>query len=96
MPFLRLSWLSPPAWKSYRATNNCGSSSSCDCNKFSFDVHRIEDSKLLEIVPPIEPPELPPPDGIDPGGSPSGRSGMWGKGRLCNNASIKIIYTTNM
>jgi len=31
---------------------------------------------LLEIVPPIEPPELPPPEGMIPGGSPSGRSGI--------------------
>lgn len=41
------------------------------------------------MVPPIEPPEFPPPEGMDPGGSPSGRSGMCGKGRLCNNASAK-------
>ena len=35
------SWLSPPAWKSYSATNSVGSSfSAAKVSKFSLDIHR--------------------------------------------------------
>lgn len=44
LPFLRLSWFSPPAWKSYRATKSCGSSSSW-ASRFSLDVQRAEASR---------------------------------------------------
>jgi len=104
-PFLRLSWFSPPAWKSYSATKSCGSSSSC-ASRFSFEVHRLAVSKGNAVPgaagPEPEPPvpdwlpepgaappctTPPPPPWRLPGGSLSGRSGMCGKGRLCNNAS---------
>lgn len=35
-----LSWLSPPDWKSYKATNKLGSSSFC-ASRFSFDIHFV-------------------------------------------------------
>lgn len=42
-PLAKLSWLSSPAWKSYRATKRSGSSDSAAlCRRFSLDIHFCE------------------------------------------------------
>lgn len=96
LPFFKLSWFSPPAWKSYKATNNCGSSSSC-AKRFSLDVHRLAASKERGVDGAADPddpdkfPTVPMELNVfvlrEPGGSDSGKLGMWGKGRLCSSAS---------
>ena len=99
IPFFRLSWFSPPAWKSYRATNSWGSSSSC-VSRSSLDVHRLAVSNVSGVEGATEPddPESVPKlldapkvtELIEFGGSDSGRLGMCGSGLLCNRASERI------
>lgn len=103
LPFLRLSWFSPPDWKSYKATNSCGSSSSW-ARRFSFDVHLLAVSSDIGVEgapDPDEPDKVPiPPEPRVlvlrvPGGSVSGRLGMCGSGRFWRRASVikkKVVY----
>ena len=52
-PFSIESWLSPPAWKSYRATNKLGSSWAAPCcSRFSLEFHFARNGLLAWKVPP--------------------------------------------
>ena len=76
--FFRDSWFSPPAWKSYRATNSWGSPSSSwhPISRFSLEVQRIPEPSREWRKPMLARLE-----------NSSWEEGTSGRGRCCSRAS---------